>query len=419
MDLIRPQARAARRDDGLGSIDLTRVRLRWTLPLLLLALVTATAAFGVFGTHQRRIIASGQLVSSEGLLAVTAPSAGLLVELHVAEGQQVAAGELLATLNVDTRTDAAQPVGTAVAEVLQRQLEQRQLDLSRITAAGEMRRQALIEQINLETRQAAVITAQRPVLNERLAQSRAFLERVRRIGEGTLSQAQLRAYEAEVAGHESALAELSLRELDLGQRQSESRHALAALPLEMERDRAAIERDIAELEQTIARNSASRSIQLRAARDGVVSAALAQIGQSIGAGQPVLQLLPKGAHLEAELWLPSEAVGVVASGTPVQLRLRAFPFRRFGLHPGQVVSVGATALDEDSVRRLSGLPVSGPRYRVRVSLAGQDLSAPDGSTHPLRLGMQFDADLLLERQPLYRALWPQTSAAEGQRGQRS
>lgn len=418
MDLIRPQARAARRDDGLGSIDLTRVRLSWTLPALLMLLVIAGVTFMVFGEHQRRVVASGQLVSTEGLLAVTATASGVLLELHVAEGQPVEAGELLATLNVDTRTDAAQPVGTAVAELLQRQLDQRQLDLQRVAESAEMRQRSLREQIELEDRQAAVIRAQRPVLSERLAQARAFLERVRQIGAGTLSQAQLRAYEAEVAGHESALAELSLRELELGQRQSESRHALAVLPLESERNRTSIEREIAELQQTMARNSASRSIQLRATRSGVVSATLARVGQSVAAGQPVLQLLPAGAQLEAELWLPSEAVGVIAEGTPVQLRLRSYPFRRFGLHPGQVASVSATALEEESVRRLSGLPLSGPRYRVRVHLPQQLLSAPDGSSHPLRLGMQFDADLLLERQPLYRALWPQ-SGTDQARGQRS
>jgi membrane fusion protein len=411
MDLIRPEARAARRDDGLGHIDLTVVRLHWALPGLILALLSVLALFVIFGQHQRRVQASGQLVSTEGLIDIVAPTAGVVETLAAHEGQRVAAGDLLGTLFVDTTPGSGAPVGLAIEEVLQRQHAQRLQDLHRVDAAASLRARTLGEQSKLELRQLAALRGQRPAMRARLAEARSFLERVQRAGKGALSEVQLRAYQAEVASHESALAELDQREMELEQRHGQTRAALAALPLETEKATREIGREIADLEQASARNSLSRSIELRAARDGVIAATLATQGQSVTTGQPVLQMNPAGSLLEAELWLPSEAVGAIAEGTIVQLRFKAFPFRIYGLQPGRVKSIGQTALAEDSVRRLSGLASSGPRYRVRVSLPQQRLLAQDGSERTLRLGMMFDADLLLDRQPIYRSLWPDTTTA--------
>jgi membrane fusion protein len=127
-------------------------------------------------------------------------------------------------------------------------------------------------------------------------------------------------------------------------------------------------------------------------------------------GQRVLQLMPEGSQLEAELWLPSEAIGMIEVEAQVRLRLRPFPFRSFGLHSGRVRSIAAVALTEAASAThagTSGSRSAPPRYRVRVALASQTVRAPDGSLRPLRAGMQVDADVLLESRPLYQALWPQ------------
>lgn len=407
MNLIRPQVLAARRDDGLGTIDLTRVRLSWALPGVLFCLLFGALLMASLGQYQRRVQASGQLVSSSGLIELSAPLAGIVQSLHVVQAQPVAEGELLATLFVDTETGEELPVGSKIELVLSQQHSQRQLDLEQARLAAGLEERSLLAGQELDAREAEALAIQRTALESRLGDARAFLERVQGIGRGALSELQLRGYRAEVAGHESALAELRLRELELQRRLVQVRARLAALPIETEQALGRIRREIAELDLAATRNTAARQVELRAARTGVIGEVLVSPGQSVQPGASILQLIPEGGELEAELWLPSEAVGMVREGDSVLLRFPAFPFRSFGLQSGQVRSVARTALSAQQLQGLGDMTAAGPRFRVRVGLGQQRMRVTDGSERELRIGMLVDADLLLERQPIYRALWPE------------
>ena len=410
MELFRQEALQARRDDGLGSIDLTRDRLSWWLPGLLVGLLLTFACFLVFGQHQRRVAASGLLVPSLGLLDVTAPDAGVIDTLSAVPGQRVSQGQVLATLFVDIYTNdpsrSGVPVGSKVESVLAQQIAQAQGEREAVQTAASLRRQALEQDIELDRRQLEALSALRQAQDAELKEARRFQERVESTGRGALSEVQLRAYRAEVAVLERALAETGLRATELEQRLGRTGAELDALPLDSARTLTQIEARLAELQLSSARNGAARRIELRASRNGVVAETLAGVGQPVERGQLLLQLLPEDSELEAEFWLPSEAIGMIEADAPVQLRLRPFPFRSFGLQSGRVKSIAAVALT-DAQAGVLGTQSRPPRYRVRVALLAQTVQAPDGGARLLRAGMQVDADVLLESRPLYQALWPQ------------
>ncbi|GAA0744059.1 hypothetical protein GCM10009107_09200 [Ideonella azotifigens] len=114
-------------------------------------------------------------------------------------------------------------------------------------------------------------------------------------------------------------------------------------------------------------------------------------------------LLPAGAKLQAQLYAPSSALGFVAVGQTVQLRLQAYPYQRYGWLNGDVIQV---ALAPVQAGELASVPLtvkqgagSEPMYRITVALAMQSMSA-DGQARPLLPGMQLEADVLLERRRL-------------------
>lgn len=417
MELFRREALQTHHEDGLGAIDLTKNRLSWWLPVLLLGVLLAFACFLVLGQHQRRVAASGILVPSLGLLDVTAPESGVLDSLAVVPGQQVRQGELLATLFVDTYASSASasgdPVGSRVESVLAQQLAQVRAELDAARSEDRVQADVLQQEIEFDRRQLDALRVLRQAQEAELGGARRFQERAESMGRGALSEVQLRAYRAEVTAVERALAETQLRMMELERRLARTGADLERLPSQSARRVAQIEARLTELALASTRNAASRRIELRAARDAVIAETLGHVGEPVERGQRVLQLLPEGSELEAELWLPSEAVGMLEEQAPVMLRLRPFPFRSFGLQSGRVKSIAAVALgDAPSGLRASGpgLQSAPPRYRVRVSLAAQTVQAPDGSIRPLRAGMQVDADVLLESRPLYQSLWPAPAA---------
>ncbi|HET7266479.1 MAG TPA: hypothetical protein VFJ15_00055 [Oleiagrimonas sp.] len=101
--------------------------------------------------------------------------------------------------------------------------------------------------------------------------------------------------------------------------------------------------------------------------------------------------------LEAQLLVPSGAIGFVHKGTPVVLHYQAFPYQKFGAQRGKVLQVSRSALTTTAVSALLGQPAPPkPLYRVEVKLARQTIKAY-GEPQALMPGMTVDADLLLDR----------------------
>jgi membrane fusion protein len=125
----------------------------------------------------------------------------------------------------------------------------------------------------------------------------------------------------------------------------------------------------------------------------------------VAAGTALASLLPAQTRMLAQLYAPSSAVGFVRPGQAVQLRYQAFPYQRFGQQKGQVLQVSRTPLGASELARLalpatlSQGPASEPLYRITVQLERQTVEAY-GQEQALAVGMQLDADVLLERRRL-------------------
>lgn len=133
---------------------------------------------------------------------------------------------------------------------------------------------------------------------------------------------------------------------------------------------------------------------------------LAEVGQVAEPSRPMLAIIPEQSVLEAQLYVPSQAIGFVREGQTVLLRYQAFPYQKFGQAKGVVSSVARTAISPAELVAY-GLTLTPrlqtsnePVYRVHVRLSQQTVLAY-GQQQPLQAGMVLDADILQERRRLY------------------
>jgi membrane fusion protein len=135
-----------------------------------------------------------------------------------------------------------------------------------------------------------------------------------------------------------------------------------------------------------------------------VTAIIGQPGQAVGAGSPMLKIVPEHASMQAHLLAPSSAIGFIQEREHVLLRYSAFPYQKFGEFGGTVVSVSHAALSTEEVQGLlSGAPPisqAGPFYRVIVEPDDQSVDIY-GEARALTASMQVQAYALLDRRPLY------------------
>lgn len=132
--------------------------------------------------------------------------------------------------------------------------------------------------------------------------------------------------------------------------------------------RTALEAATAKLRQARAQAASAANqtdyASLVADRDGVVTAALAEAGQVVAAGQPVFRVARPGER-EVLIYVPEGRVGALAPGTPAQVRPWAAPGRDYA---GRVREVAPAA---DPATRT---------YAVRVSVPKADAALPLGAT---------------------------------------
>lgn len=401
--LFRPEAINGQRQNWLGSITLVRPLSLSVLTSFAVGAAVLVGAYLCWGEYTRKARVSGYLVPDRGLLRVLPPAGATIVSREVAEGQVVRRGDVLFVLSLDsstvqgdTQSNIQQSLGTRAQSLLQTS-QQRALLLKE-------QLQDLAQRMAGKQRELEAAAEDAKVRDERLVLARQTLadwEGLKR--DNYVSAAQVRIKHQEVLDLESQRLGLKGRIEQLQRELQTWDGQRRELPLRAQAQQGEIERELAALAQQGAESEAKRRVVLRAAEDGVVTAVQAEPGQMVTAGLALASLVPAQTQLQAHLYAPSSAVGFLRPTQAVQLRYQAFPYQKFGHQTGKVLQVSRTPL---AAAELSALPLalasgsrSEPLYRITVSLDRQAVAAY-GQNQTLAVGMQLDADVLLERRRL-------------------
>lgn len=398
--LFREEVLLAQRGEWLGSIRLQAPRLGWAFFGVGLLAVVVILALLLGGHYTRHELVVGTLVPSSGLLTITPINSGIVTRVSVREGEVVRAGQPLVEISGEQVSASLGDTDAAIAAQLKIKRKHLQADL------GEQQRLANLQAQNLRSRlallhgQIAQMEQQVGLQQQRADSAMALYDQWAKVSKsGVVSRLQL------LQQHDTALQNLvQLKELkgqafQLRQQTEQLQGQLNQLPATMSGKRNDTEGQLADVAQSLAQNAAHRAVLLRAPADGTVANLLVHPGQTVAAQQPLLTVLPAGAKLMAELWVPSKAVGFIHSGESVVMRYQAYPYQKFGQHIGQVREVSRSAVSAAEVSRLLGQNIADSRYRVDVSLDRQSVMAY-GQRESLRPGMTLSADVLLGRRRL-------------------
>ncbi|MGT0192675.1 HlyD family secretion protein [Burkholderia pyrrocinia] len=398
--LFRQEALDATKHKLMGTVSLYSPPWRWLTIGVATAAALAVVAFFVLGTYTKRERVAGQLLPAKGLLAIIPPLTGTVIDTRVREGQTVAAGAELMAVSAEVATELG---GTRerVREQLDLQRARLETDLaSQSQLSGEAKRglHARTAALNDQLAQIALQKTQRTRQAELAQRQLGKLQSMRE--QGYASNSQVEQQEAALLDAQARLQDLARQRLDVEQQLDQIRQQLRELPLNTRNQQNDIERKLADVDQSITENEARRAVILRAPQASVVATLLAKPGQVVNAGQSVVSLLPQGALLEAQLMVPSRAIGFVRTGARVVLRYEAYPFQKFGQQFGRVTDVSRTALSPQEVANLTGRTnVPEQLYRVVVALDRQDIVAY-GKRETLRPGMALEADVLIDQRRL-------------------
>ncbi len=425
-----------------GADDLSQIEteLNSTFPLpsvrriVHIALLTLVVGYGglvlwsFITPIERAIIAPGVLAAEGRRKTVSLFEAGILREMVVRAGDHVMPGQTLFRLDVTLSQAAVEQAraqywgGQAkLSRMRAEQAEQRSFTMPAeilAAAAGLPQLQEVVDTerrlfaarweaydgaVRVQERQIDALSAtaagfpfQRRAAERQLA---AVQERLRGFGElartGVGSRFRVLELQESEASSQSNLAGLRAQEAQTLQSIAQAQATLATLRLNRQQDTAkemqAVAAEVAQAEQLLRSTQDVLSRRdVTAQEEGVVTnIQFFSPGSTIGAGAPVMELVPTNDRLVVEAKVQVTDIEQVVVGQRANVRLSAYRARVVPLIAGRVIYVAADQVSE---------PGQAPYFTVRLEMEQAEL-ADLPSVH-LHAGMPTENYILGDRRTL-------------------
>lgn len=346
--------------------------------------------------------AGAQLIVSERTQLIQTPDGGVLTALHVKEGDEVRAGQLLATLQKE-RAAAAVDDSQAKVAALRITLTRLRSEVygtslrfdPDVLAYGEYIR----NQTDLYNRRQKALNDDIGALENILRLAKSELDINRQL-EAThdVSRADILRLERSVADIGAQL--VNRRNKYFQDAQAEMTKAQEELSTQSEqlRDRQQL------LDHT----------ELTASLDGIINnIKVNTIGGVVRPGDTVMELLVTGNQLIAEAKISPADIAFIAVGQDASVKLDAYDSSVFGAMQGKVTYISPDVLTEETR--------NGPfsYYRVRIGITGNEFHGTHAQDIKLRPGLTAQVDIkAMERTVLSYITKPITKTVQNAMGER-
>lgn len=370
----------------------------WTI----VALFIAAGGWAALSEVDIVVVAQGRIIPSGHSKAVQALEMGTVTGIHVADGQDVEAGEVLIELDSDSTTAdvtnllaqrdssaresarlrrlaewLAQNSMPATAEIageddtllLRRWREHR----DKVSVLHTERDKRSAEQ-RTAGQQVEKLRAIMPIVSRR-ANDQKNLSKQKLLSEQDYLKTEqarlerlheLRMYESRVDELAAAIGEIDAR---IALTRSEFARQVSESLDEVERRHATIAQELIKAEARL------KAQTITAPVSGVVQQlAVHSVGAVVTPAQVLLVVVPKDEVLEVEATIENRDIGFVEPGQAVAIKVDAFPFTRYGTIAGRVIGIASDAVADEA---------RGLVYKMRVALERSQIAV---NGNPVALG---------------------------------
>ncbi|MFJ4141955.1 HlyD family secretion protein [Pseudomonas sp. NPDC089734] len=404
--MFRSEVLAHQKRDALGEIILIPPTSFSFLALGAFCLAAIVIGFMYWGSYTKRSTVSGQLIPATGQVKVYVPQSGIVLEKWVHEGQTVQRGDPLVRLSSERYGNDAGPVQATISQQLTVRRDSLRGELEKVRRLQAHDRETLDSKIASLQRELTTLAGQTESQHRLVALATDAARRYQGLmDKGYISMDQLQQRQAELLGQHQTLQGLQRDRTTLEQALTEKRNERAGLSERQDNQLADIQRQVSTVEQELSESEARRVLLVTAPEAGVVTAALAEVGQTVDTSRPLLSIVPLDTPLEAELYAPSKSIGFIKPGDAVLVRYQAYPYQKFGKYQGAVHSISRTSISFNELASMVGsvpnVGLDGEQfYRLRVRLDDQNVMAY-GQPRALQSGMLLEADIIQDRRRLY------------------
>ncbi len=363
-----------------------------TLGVFLIALAWAS----VFSLDEVTV-AQGKVITTSGGQVVQSLEPGILREVLVQEGQQVAEGQVLLRLD-DVRA------GSIYREAFEKWLF--------LTAqSARLRAEAydmpltfpasLEEHPEIIKRESQAFTARKNARDEQIVAFKKSLKTLSReialtaplVRQGVVSEVELLRLQRQEAGVEGQIAELQTR-------------YFANANNELVR----VDSDLAQTSEMLrTHEDVYKRTVIRSPMQGVIKdIKITTIGAVVSAGQVILEIVPINEELLVEAFVPPTEVAYLKVGQRATVKLSAFDFGHFGGLEGVLELISADALTDESKSGARATPnpvnIEPGFYKILIKMVNPGIERKGMKLTP-QPGMVATVDILTDHKTVLEYLF--------------
>lgn len=349
------------------------LRPAWLLFAFLVFLLVWASHFEL----EQTVHAQGQIMPITRTQVIQAADGGVLEKLHVLEGEQVKAGQVLATLEKERATagvDEGSAKVAALSAALIRARAEAQGQAPVFPAALQKWPEFVAEQRLLNAQKRKSLEAELGMLQESHALAKEELQLSQKLfASGDISRLELMRAQrqaVELAGRIESTHNKYLQD---------ARSEAAKLQEELASQRFKLDE----------RHSVLQHTELTSPVAGIVkSLRINTVGGVLRAGDELMQISPTDVELMLEAKVQPADIGLLRTGLPVSIKLDAFDYSIYGALQGQLAYISADTLSEPGSNGQTQT-----FYRVQIKFDPAQ-SNPKLRPSELKPGMTAGVDIL-------------------------
>ncbi|MFQ0997172.1 HlyD family secretion protein [Gilliamella sp. CG25] len=356
----------------------------------------------IFFDYGRKIHVTGTLLPVEGVVTILSAEPSIVDQILVKENQKIKMGQtlfVLRNLKYSSTHDAVQKflVNKKNSLTHQHNIFLNQNNIKKISLEKTLK--------NLEE-EKNILQTQILVQSERVEIANEISEKFKKLIKAeSVSIIDYNNKQSELLDQKSILFDLQQKLTSTDRNISDLETELLQIPLQEKQEISKFEQELSLIEKELIENEGLMLMNIVAPKDGVISTIMISKGQSIGDDVIIATLLPENQNLEANLFIPSSAIGFLKVGLPVSIRYDAFPYQKFGQHNGIINEISNNTL---YLNELKSIGIYSQKfndekdafYRVKVKLDDQTMKAY-GKNYPLKVGMTLESNIILEKRKIY------------------
>ena len=335
-----------------------------------------TSSFAViwlgFAKTDEVVIALGKLEPKGDVKDIQIPIGGVIEEILVESGDSVKKNQVLVQLDKEASLEKFKSFQNA--------LEEKELQLEKNNSILSLKREQKEQELAL-IKEKIRSTAEKRDMNLVLLKK---LEEL--YDNGGISKFKYVEYKI---NHDAIVSELSRLKIE----KEISSGVINQELKKLESQQALIRSEIASLKsELIAAKVTLKYQSLKSPVSGIVfDLKPTTEGYVAQSSEPIMKIVPFD-DLEADIEIPSNKIGFVKLGMPVEINIDSFPASDFGVLEGKVKRIGSDALAPSQSEQRTEY-----KYPATIELEEQTFRLQDGSSLPLQVGMSLSANIKLRK----------------------